>query len=179
MRFEQLYSVIKEDFDSSDENVENILTILSNHPKEKIAFLDGPVIIKSTQYEQSEESFTFDKPKGFWYAQGGAWADYMFLYDQERYEDYHYIASLNIDYSNVLKINTQKKFQDFHDTYSIKRKFGPAIDWKRVAKEYKGIEIIPYFREFRNTYLWYNMWDLASGCIWDLSAIKGYEIIHK
>jgi hypothetical protein len=179
MKFQQLYDVVKEDFDSSDESVENILSVLNNHSKEKIAFLDGPVIIKSTKYEQNPESFTFDKPIGFWYAQGGAWAEYMKRFEQERFEDYHYIASLNIDYLNVLKIDTPKKFQDFHDTYLVKRKFGPAIDWKRVANEYKGIQIIPYFSQFRRTHLWYNMWDLASGCIWDLSAIKGYKIIHK
>ena len=53
MKFQQLYDVVKEDFDSSDESVESILTILSNHPKEKIAFLDGPVIIKSTKYRSN------------------------------------------------------------------------------------------------------------------------------
>lgn len=179
MKLNELYRLINEDFDDSDSNIESILNELKNHRNEKLAFMPTPVIIKSTKYSQNAESYTFDKPVGFWYALGDEWGQYLKRHDKERYTSYDYIASIDIDYSNILKIDSSQKLEDFHKNYSVKRNFGPAIDWKKVSEDYKGIEIIPYRPEFRHIYLWYTMWDLASGCIWDLNAIKDYTIIYK
>lgn len=179
MKFGELYNLINEDFDDSDSNIELILKSLEKHSNEKIAFLDGPAIIKTTEYTQTPQLFTFNKPVGFWYALGDAWGQYIKKFDKERYKDYHYIASLDIDYKNILKIDSSQKFEDFNNKYSEKAFFGRAINWKKVAEDYKGIEIIPYRPDYKHTYMWYNMWDLASGCIWDLSAIKNYKIIYN
>lgn len=179
MKFSELYNLINEDFDDSDSNIELILKSLEKHSNEKLAFLDGPLILKTVEYTQEQESYTFSKPDGLWYALGDAWGQYLKKFDKEIYKKYHYIASLNIDYTNILKIDSSQKFEDFHKNYSIKRNFGPAIDWKKVSEDYKGIEIIPYRPDFRHIYMWYNTWDLASGCIWDLSVIKDYKIIYK
>lgn len=94
-----------------------------------------------------------------------------------RLESYEYVFSVELDYSNILKIDTSNKFKDFHNKYFN----GNGIDWNRVSKDYKGIEIIPYRYEFRMEYLysWYYTWDIPSGCIWDLSAMKDYKVIYK
>lgn len=179
MKLNELYRLINEDFDDSDSNIESILNELKKHTDEKLVFMPTPVIIKSAKYGQNPESHTFDKPNGFWYALGDEWGQYLKTHDKERYTSYDYIASIDIDYADILKINSSQKLEDFHKNYSVKRNFNPAIDWKKVSEDYKGIEIIPYRPEFRHIYLWYNVWDLASGCIWDLSAIKDYTIIYK
>jgi hypothetical protein len=51
------------------------------------------------------------------------------------------------------------------------------IDWKKVAKEYSGIEICPYIGEQRLKFSWYYPWDVASGCVWDNSAVKSINLV--
>jgi hypothetical protein len=51
------------------------------------------------------------------------------------------------------------------------------INWNWVMGIYKGIIINPYLYERRYTYLWYNGWDCASGCIWDTNCIKSIEYV--
>lgn len=53
-----------------------------------------------------------------------------------------------------------------------------AFDWIDVASRYSGIEIAPYQwkRRIHPSTFWYYTWDCASGCIWDLSAIKKFEV---
>jgi hypothetical protein len=60
------------------------------------------------------------------------------------------------------------------------------IDWPRVAEHYQGILIYPYCYRLRlSEIMWYYPWDCASGCIWDVAAIKhiartkGYVPSHK
>lgn len=53
------------------------------------------------------------------------------------------------------------------------------IKWDKVADDYGGIEICPWI-EKRKYYLWYNTFDVASGCIWNInSIIKDTELIYK
>lgn len=72
MEFQKLYNLIKEDFDVSDEKIDDILNVLKNHLSDKIIFSDGPVISKKTKYNQPENISIFTKPKGLWYAEGDA-----------------------------------------------------------------------------------------------------------
>jgi len=48
------------------------------------------------------------------------------------------------------------------------------IDWKKVAKEYNGIEIWPYQWKCGHDpkCFWYYSWDCASGCIWNARIIE-------
>lgn len=47
-----------------------------------------------------------------------------------------------------------------------------AIDWPKVASEYQGVMITPFFTEYDDLF-WYGAWGYASGCIWDKAAISG------
>ena len=47
----------------------------------------------------------------------------------------------------------------------------------KVASNYSGIEICPHFKSRKN--LWYLGWDVASGCIWDISIVKCIGLITQ
>ena len=55
-----------------------------------------------------------------------------------------------------------------------------AIRWQDVALDYQGILIAPYQWSLRldKDFRWYYMWDCASGCIWDLSAIASLTLLQ-
>ena len=87
-----------------------------------------------------------------------------------------YIYSVDIGNTNVLQIKTHMELMQFSREYQgmmsqVYRK-GESIDWNKVASKYDGIEINPYQFEARYQYLWYYGWDIASGCVWNLSGVK-------
>ena len=53
----------------------------------------------------------------------------------------------------------------------IQGQFSNYIMWGEVAEKHSGIIIDPYSRARSQTYLWYNGWNCAGGCIWDTSVI--------
>jgi hypothetical protein len=58
----------------------------------------------------------------------------------------------------------------------MKRFFSSTfIDWNKVSKSYKGIQINYYSNKHRLDMLWYYGWDCESGCIWDISCIKNIK----
>lgn len=121
------------------------------------------------------------KPRGMWYSLGEDWARWVTNEMPEWWDRYKYIYHLDIDYSNILRINTIEKLLQFEDKYLTKERFPEygmmeGMNWENIAKQYKGIEIIPYQWGARH-HSWYHSWDVASGCIWDSSAIKGFKEI--
>ena len=63
-----------------------------------------------------------------------------------------------------------------------------VIDWKKVAKDYGGIEFYPYIKYsslFFNKkpleiYIWYHAVDISSGCIWNTkSIIQTIKLLYK
>ena len=50
------------------------------------------------------------------------------------------------------------------------------IDWEKVGAKHQGLIIAPYCWQKRLDLMWYYGWDCASGCIWDVSAIKTFEV---
>ena len=116
------------------------------------------------------------KPNGFWYGFGSEWIDWT----RSEMPDWigKYIYSVDIGTTNVLQIKTHMELMQFSREYSqvglmskVYRE-GEVIDWKKVASKYDGIEINPYQFEARYKYLWYYGWDIASGCVWNLSGVK-------
>ena len=55
------------------------------------------------------------------------------------------------------------------------------IDWAEVASKYDGIIISPYQWSLRldMEMMWYYGWDCASGCIWNISAIKELKEVQN
>lgn len=117
------------------------------------------------------------KPFGFWYGFGSEWIDWTRSEMPEWVGKYIY--SVDIGNTNVLQIKTHMELMMFNREYQSnlsdtghRRLEGEVIDWKKVADKYDGIEINPYQFEARYQYLWYYGWDIASGCIWNLSGVK-------
>ena len=114
------------------------------------------------------------KPSGLWYACGTAWLEFV---NREFPSGFgKYIYKIQINPSAMCMINNADKFEEFSNKYMVERGY---IDWSKVALDYSGIEICPYFYEFRDSkHLWYYTWDIPSGCIWNQSAFMGADIIY-
>lgn len=112
------------------------------------------------------------KPGGFWFGVGSEWVDWTESDMPEWKGDNLY--SVEVDESQCLVIQDEFDFKDFSRTYGTR---GGMIDWGRVSKDHKGVIIRGYFPKYRMNpqYRWYYSWDIASGCVWDASAIKQVE----
>lgn len=130
----------------------------------------------------SQKNEPAPKPNGLWYACGNEWLDFDF-----GAEDAKYLYKLDIDYSRILKL-TDKDIKQFEKEYLQKHPRVEdyyMINWKKVAEKYSGIEICPFMQNIHNLSMnenlhgWYYGWDVASGCIWNGSAIKGVSLLEE
>ena len=148
------------------------------------------------KYKQPKDGI---KPNGLWYSCYNSWYNWVVV---EGIPWLHkYIHKINInnnvltdiknkDKDKLLVISNIKDFDIFNKKYgysaSYNKKFwknkgggNDLIKWDKVAKDYGGIEICPYLTDKRY-YLWYNTFDVASGCIWNTkSIIKNSELIYE
>ena len=113
------------------------------------------------------------KPSGFWYGFGSEWIDWT----RNEMPEWtgKYIYDIDTGNTNILQIKTHMELMQFNREYKADvymKDAGEAIDWKKVASKYGGIEINPYQFEARYQYTWYYAWDIASGCVWNLSGVK-------
>jgi len=138
------------------------------------------------------------KPDGFWYACGDEWIRWVKA-EMPRWKG-SYLYSVTLDYSRILKITNEQELLAFTDEYGsyrdhsspydkarkLKKKSATKlafekkyryINWQQVAEKYAGIEICPYIGTQRLKMIWYYGWDVASGCIWDTSAVKGLKLL--
>lgn len=123
------------------------------------------------------------KPSGLWYSCGIEW--YVYFRDnfvQKEGELKKSVKKLIIDCSKIKMITTYEELLSFHKKYRIRKKmdtYYTFIDWKRVQKEYYGIQICPCLRNLipfsKKSLMWYYSWDIASGCIWNPDAILKIE----
>jgi hypothetical protein len=135
----------------------------------------------------------YNKPKGFWTTREGddGWYDWCIEneYNLKRLTHAHQVV---LDHSDILMIDNINDFDRFSKKYGspitheeirkiIKEN---VIDWGAVSEKYKGIIISPYRydRRLLGQHIhsaWYCGWDCASGCIWDMEAIKEINLIHQ
>ena len=129
---------------------------------------------KLNKTEKYNQSNALDKPKGLWYQINGSWNEWCSI-EMPQWLEKKIDWELSIDKSNVLIIDTLEKFNLFETKYCAKHPFLPSnnyINWKKVSKDYDGIEITNYIYSKRMSSMWYYTWDVASGCIWNLTKIK-------
>jgi hypothetical protein len=60
--------------------------------------------------------------------------------------------------------------------FGKKYKDGTGIDWPAVAKDYDGIEIKYNVHGWNKSIGWYYVWDISSGCIWNVKDEKIEQI---
>lgn len=131
------------------------------------------------------------KPNGYWYSCNNSW--YNWIIEEKMLEWLHnYIYKININRNVITDIRNKDKnkllvikniadLDTFNDMYGVQTKdYYRIINWSKVSKDYGGIEICPYFISKKFDYIWYNTFDVASGCIWNTKAIiKNIELIYK
>lgn len=133
-----------------------------------------PIVDLKSHYGQGKDY----KPKGLWYACGTEWLDFVNREFRSGKGDYLYEITINP--SRILFIANAFAFIKFEKDYGTPDIYGTAlIDWSKVSEQYGGIEICPYRYEMRMRSMWYYPWDVASGCIWDSSAISGIKEIKS
>lgn len=113
------------------------------------------------------------KPGGLWYGVGREWLEWT------RAESFHneigHIYRLHLDRSKMLVLRTVTELDEFNACYLRPRSGFHPVDWPEVMLAYTGIEIAPYQYSRRFDLSWYYSWDVASGCIWNPSAVLKVE----
>lgn len=124
------------------------------------------------------------KPKGLWYSLDVEWLEWCLCEMRHWVEEYSH--EIEIDYSNILLIESQQGVIDFESKYG--KNVGTTlvsgfsyfqIDWDKLSQDYSGIEIRNYHKLKRNISagelsrrIWLSGWDVSSGCIWNLSCVS-------
>lgn len=136
---------------------------------------DHIIEIEKREYAQED----WYKPRGFWVTIPGDddWLQWSIenSFHIERLR-YRHNVTLKPE-ANILYLTTVKEILDFHEQY--KKSLSPVhnrllyIDWPTVTAQYDGIIIAPYQWSLRLDLdlIWYNTWDVASGCIWNTDMI--------
>lgn len=126
----------------------------------------------------------FEKPRGLWVSacedkdsEGETWG----WFDWCKSEKFRILAlierhKVTVHACHLLWLRSTEDMKTFQSNYGVEYTYYGRprvyIDWEAVAKDHKGIVITPYQWEMRLDMDWYYGWDCASGCIWDVSAIK-------
>ena len=128
-------------------------------------------------YNQS----TTHKPDGLWYSVGGEWLEWLEENKEYLHEDFaggsDHDYLLDIDESRLLIIRTQDELEGFGEEYAQDESGFFMINWSRVEDDYAGIEIPNLLGYHTHATNWYYGWDVSSGCLWDMSALRGVEEI--
>lgn len=138
-----------------------------------------------------QERELFSKPDGIWYCWGNCWANFLcntrdnngIRWGRDWIKKYNYIYKLIINYKNIIKLKSNIDFKNFTIKYgrsvdSIDDWRGYSIDWHKVARCYDGIDI-RYNDKMDQDLKWYLGWDVSSGCIWRIRAIKKTQLVWK
>lgn len=142
-----------------------------------------PALVFKNVSEQRE----WTKPNGLWYGLDDAWLEWCRMEEPEWIKPFNY--ELDIDYLEMLTINNEAQLLDFTRKFRSEKMLvllgmdgdenAMYINWRKVAKEYCGIEIAPYIGSCRMTVNWYYEWDCASGCIWHKDALNGIRPLKR
>lgn len=121
------------------------------------------------------------KPSGTWYSCGRDWVRWLASESPKRLREVKWVTALEPDMRRMLALGSMDEVKCFAAAFGVERvdEMDPTgrdkfhfIDWAAVAKEYAGVEFCPYLRRFRKNFEWYYALDVASGCVWDPSALK-------
>lgn len=132
-----------------------------------IHYADHKITLNDThQYR----AFTGHKPGGLWVSDHDKWANWC-IDNRFRIEWLEYAHEIQIlPTANILYLTTPEEVRDFATLYDTGH--FDHIDWDLLKTIYDGIIISPYHQDIRFEYLWYNIWDCASGCIWNPSVLN-------
>jgi hypothetical protein len=137
---------------------------------------DEPTLDLNRKYDVGKRH----KPNGLWYEVDNDWVRWCSNEEPDWVRKYDII--IDVDLANILVVDTYEKGIEFQIRFGVER-FDEngfyTINWYEVSKAYKGIEIPNIEEVYRDKLLyqdWIYTWQVNSGCIWDLSAIKNYTV---
>lgn len=160
---------------------------------ELIHFSKDPFLLSQRTYSQSEKNL---KPMGLWVSvhnEEDNWSRWCIQEDYELDNLSHKTKIKLRDNGKFIWLKTLNDINDFSKQFSksswtvsgdlnisgkdVFRAFhhiSSSIKWDKVAEDADGIVISPYIWEARlhTDFSWYYPWDCASGCIWNLDAIR-------
>jgi len=143
--------------------------------KPYLHFSDRPL---TTIHSRPQFNTPDDKPNGLWFSVGNAWPEFAHRYLTQH--SLQHATRLWFKPKSLLRIHTEADMKKFTRKYSVKREDASIaailrlIQWDRVAEDYKGILIANYIYQCRMSHPWYYSWDVASGCVWDASAVSKF-----
>jgi len=131
----------------------------------------SPKLLKSVK---DKKQTVGQKPNGLWYAFGKDWIDFAETSYELRSGKFH-AYKVDIYKDALLQIRTRRDVKRFGDVFGAK----DGIDWREVAKQYWGIEILNNTYKARLNQFNFQRWDMNSGCIWSPLGIKSITYIGK
>ena len=151
-----------------------ILELVQRLPEDVKLHTSGKQVSHLSSFSQKADF----KPKGLWYACGDEWIQWA-INENYGFGDWVYLVHINM--AKMLKLKNAADIREFGAEFEVPRNSSSKseyyhfnIDWPKVAARYSGIEICPYISSLRlePEVAWYYGWDVASGCVWDPSALK-------
>ena len=129
---------------------------------------------------QVKPDYAGQKPKGLWYGCGDSWIEWVKQEMPKNLEKANYLYEVKLG-EEIIQISSDDEFDNFQSEFGFPLgKRGPAINWKEIQEqEYNGIEICPHNWERREELDWYYPWDVASGCIWNLSGVSDIVLLAE
>lgn len=127
------------------------------------------------------------KPVGFWFSVGYQWPQFLLnvsfkKWAARRVTDIKYIYRVNLRTENILVLKTRRDFTEFTEHYgtwmpSHSAKFAYIINWRKVARDYAGIEC-RRVEAWYDDYYWFRDWDCSSGCVWHRAGLRSIQLTH-
>lgn len=137
------------------------------------------------------ESSPFAKPRGLWVSDESDYGWRKWCEDEEfrlGALSYEHEVTLSVGTQPLLLLSTADQVLGFHRRYGYTETYGTrgsafeinhtGIDWARVREDFAGVFITPYQGDLRFELDWYYGWDVASGCVWNLSVIESLEPVR-
>ena len=153
--------ILKEEIDKS------LISRIGTNDKIHIS-KGGDLKFKNVPTNEQPVSF---KPKGLWFSFGTEWIDFVGREYRRNNDSLQYVYDIKTNDSKILTIGMENESL-FLETYGVENDSDIMdVDWKKVASDWSGVEILINPRELNERWLW-STWDIPSGCIWDISGIK-------
>lgn len=115
------------------------------------------------------------RPGGFWYAINDSWRKFCHeTFHRHYFWDLDQLHEVVLTPANrILLIDSESDAIEFNDHYCYIGFGGDGlIDWSQVrAAGWQGVEFQWYDLDALSAFWWKSL-DVASGCVWDLSAIQ-------
>jgi hypothetical protein len=133
---------------------------------------------RRAQHSPDDHLLYWSKPEGLWVSdETNAYGWREWVRDnlpRHRLRDYRVANEVTLaNDANILVISDAAGLDAFTNQFGRRDRPTCWLNWSAVAEQWQGIVITPHIMERHGhaSCLWYMVWEVASGCIWDPAAI--------